>query len=208
MNTQKTQQNRHNTTRDRLKYLIKIAILAGLATVLMMLEIPLPFTPPFYKLDFSEVPVLIGSFALGPVAGVLIEALKILLKLATRGTETAFVGELANFLVGCTFLLPAAIIYRSRKKLSGAIWGMVIGTLTFTVAGSLMNAFVLIPAYVKLFKMPLDSIIDLGSKANVLVHDLPTLIAFAVAPFNLVKGLAASLITTLLYKRVSPLLHK
>lgn len=196
-------------TQSSLRYIVKIGVLTAMAFVLMLLEFPLPFlAPPFYELDFSEIPVLIGSFALGPMAGVLIELLKNLLNLIFEGTTTSFVGEFANFVTGCAFVLPAAFIYRYRKTIKGALLGLGVGTVVLGVFGSLLNYFFLIPAFSQIYGLPLETIIGMGTAVNPLIGDLRTLVVIAVLPFNLVKGLACSLITFLLYKRVSPLLHK
>lgn len=190
-----------------LSYITKVGILSALATVLMLIEFPLPFiAPPFYKLDFSELPVLVGSFALGPVAGVLIELIKNLLNLLIEGTETAFVGELANFLMGCAFVLPAAIWYRVKKTRAAALCGMILGTLTLALVGTLVNYFVLIPMYSVLYNLPLDTIVGMGTAITPAISNLFTLVVFAVAPFNLIKGVVISAFTFVLYKRVSPLL--
>lgn len=192
-----------------LRYIAKVAVLSAMAAALMLLEFPLPFlAPPFYQLDFSEVAVLIGGFSLGPLAGVLIELLKNLLNLLINGTATGYVGEFANFVTGCAFVLPAAFLYRYRKNLKCALLGMTLGTVSLAIVGSLLNYFVLIPLYSEIYGLPLDSIIAMGASINPAIKDLPTLVVIAVFPFNLVKGLACSAATTLLYKRVSPLLHK
>ena len=103
---------RNVTGRSKVRTLAQIAMLGAVATVLMLVEFPLPFiAPPFYELDFSEVPILVGAFAMGPLAGVAIEAIKILLNFVINGTITAGVGEFANFILGCAFLLPASLIY-------------------------------------------------------------------------------------------------
>jgi riboflavin transporter FmnP len=182
-----------------------IAFLSAIATILMLFEIPLWFVPKFYELDFSEVPVLIGAFALGPVAGVLIELLKVLLNLVFNGTDTAFIGELANFLVGCSLMIPSAIVYRIYKTKKSAVIGMVIGTLTFVLVGSLLNAFLLLPVYSKMF-IPMDIIIAEGTKVNKYITNMSSFIIYGVAPFNLVKGIMASIITATLYKYVSPII--
>ncbi|MBQ2766474.1 MAG: ECF transporter S component [Clostridia bacterium] len=191
-----------------IKYIIKVGILAGAAAVLMLFEFPLPFTPTFYKLDLSEMLILIGGFALGPMAAVLIELLKNLLNLLLNGTTTAFVGEFANFITGCVFVVPAALIYRHKKSLKNAILGMIVGALSLTVVGSLLNYFVLVPTYVEMYKLPLDSIVGMASAVNPAVTDLKSMIVFAVAPFNLLKGIICSILAVLLYKRVSGILHK
>ena len=172
--------------------LVKVAILSALSVVLMMLEIPLPFAPAFYKLDFSEVPVLLGAFSLGPGAAVLIELLK----------------NLANFAVGLAFVLPAALLYRRRRSRRQAVIGLAAGTVCITLAGALVNYFVLLPAYSAFMGLPLDSLIQMGTAVNRHITSLGTLVVFATAPFNLVKGLFCSLIVLLIYKKLSPLLHR
>lgn len=188
-----------------LAYITKVGILAALAAILMLLEIPFLFVAPdFYKFDFSELPVLVGSFALGPIAGLLIELIKNLLNIFLEGTVTIGIGEFANFLTGCSFVLPVAIFYRLKKSRSAALWGMLIGTLTLTVVGSLLNYFVLIPMYSAVY--PIEKIIEMGAKINPAIGNLPLFVVLAVAPFNLIKGAIISVLTFVLYKRVSPLL--
>ena len=192
---------------NKIHYVVNIAILSALAAIIMLFEFPLPFAPGFYKLDLSEVVILMGGFAMGPIAAVIIELLKNLINILLNGTATAFVGEFANFLIGCALVVPASIIYKYKKSFKGAIISLVIGTLTLALVGSLTNYFVLIPAYSEFYHMELDKIVSAGTSVNPLVSDLKTLIVFAVAPFNLVKGLLCSLLNLLLYKRVSKLLH-
>ena len=193
--------------RNSVKYIAKVGVLSALATILMLFEFPLPIAPSFYELDFSEVPVLIGSFSLGPIAGILIEFIKILINLLINGTDTFFVGELANFLMGCSFVLPAAFFYKHKKTLKRALIGMVIGTLSLVLVGGLCNYFLMIPAYVYLAGYPMDAVIGMGTAVNPAIKDLLSLILIAVVPFNLIKGVLCSALTTLLYKRVSPILH-
>ena len=135
-------QNERN--RNKIRTMAQIGMLSAIATVLMLFEIPLPFAPSFYEIDFSEVPVLVGCFAMGPVAGAAIELIKILLNFAINGTITAGVGELANFLLGCSFVVPAGIIYRKMHTRKGAIIGMATGTVLMTIFGCFLNAFVLL----------------------------------------------------------------
>lgn len=189
-------------------YVTYTAVFAAMAGVLMTFEIPLFFAPSFYKLDFSELPVLICTFYLGSVAGVAAELVKIIVKLLLKGTTTAFVGELANFITSCAFILPASIIYHARPGKKSAILGMAAGTLVLTVFGSLFNAVYLIPKFAEMYGMPLDAIVSMGNEINGAVNSLATLVLFAVVPFNLLKGAVVSLITYLLYKRISPLLHR
>lgn len=200
--------NTLNKRSKTLHYIIKIAILSAIASVIMLFEFPLWFAPGFYKLDLSETVILMGSFAMGPIAGVLIELLKNLLNILINGTTTAYVGEFANFVTGCAFVVPAALIYKYKKTFKGALGGMIIGTLSLATVGALINYFVLIPAFSKLYNLPIDSIIEMGSALNPLVADLKTLVVFAVAPFNIIKGVICSILSIILYKRLSNILHK
>ncbi|MGN0331982.1 MAG: ECF transporter S component [Lachnospiraceae bacterium] len=185
----------------------QIGMLAAIATVLMLFEIPLPFAPSFYELDFSEVPILIGCFAMGPAAGACIELIKILLNFIINGTMTAGVGEIANLLIGCSFVIPAGIIYRKMHSKKGALIGMVTGTLFMTFVGCFLNAYILLPTYAKAFEMPIDALVGMGTAVNSHITSLFTFVAFAVAPFNLLKGILVSFIVLLVYKKISPILH-
>ena len=193
--------------KSRPKYIAYISMFSAIATILMFLEIPLFFAPSFYKIDLSEIPVLICTFSLGPIAGVICEFLKITLELVIKGTTTAFVGEFANFAIGCSLVLPASIIYHKVKTKKGALIGMVSGTLFMTVFGSLFNAIYLLPTFAKLYGMPLDTIIGMGTAINPNITDVSTLVFYAIVPFNLLKGVIVSIITFLLYKRTEKLLH-
>lgn len=174
----------------------------------MCLELPLFFAPDFYKLDFSELPVLITAFYFGPVAGVVTEFLKVVIKLLLKGTSTAFVGDFANFVVGCSFILPAAIVYHIRKSRRTAIVGMAVGTVILTIFGSLFNAVYLLPTFSKLFGMPLEAIVGMSQAVNPAITNVQTLVLMAVVPFNLLKGILVSVITYLLYKRVETALGR
>lgn len=182
-----------------------IGIFGAIAAVLMYLEFPLPFAPFFYELDFSEVPVLICSFSLGPVAGVVCEFVKILIKLVIKGTSTAFVGDFANFATACSFVLPATVIYHRFKSKQGALAGVIAGTVVLAAFGSLFNAVYLLPAFAELYGMPLDAIIAIGADINGAINSVSTLVLFAVVPFNIVKGVLVSALTFLLYKHIERL---
>ncbi len=196
------------TSKRTIYTITKIAILTAIASIVMLFEFPLWFAPGFYKLDLSEAVILMGGFAMGPLAAAVIELLKNLINILLNGTTTAFVGEFANFVTGCAFVVPASILYRFCKNRKGAVLSLALGTVSLAIVGSLMNYFILVPAFSKLYNMPLTAIIDMGTKVNPLVTDLGTLVTFAVAPFNLVKGVLCSVINLLLYKRLSRLLHK
>lgn len=199
-----------NGTKERILTTRKIAMIgmfSAVAAILMMFEVAVPFLAPgFYKLDASELPVLICGFAFGPVAGVLTEFVKIIIKLLFKPTSTAFVGELANFCVGCSMILPATIIYHVRKKKATAIFGSAVGTIVMTIFGTLFNAVYLLPTFAVMYGMPLDALIGMGTEINPGVTDVFTFVAFCVAPLNLIKGGGVSLLTFLLYKPLSPIL--
>lgn len=186
--------------------LVKIGVLGAAAAVLMLFEIPLWFAPGFYKLDFSEVVVLIGSFALGPAAGMMIELVKVLVNLLINGTMTAGIGEIANFIIGCSFVVPASVIYAKNKDRKHAVIGIALGTLFMATAGSLLNAYLLLPAYAKAFGMPIDSLVAAGTAVNPSINSLSDLVLLAVAPFNILKGAASGLITIAVYKKLSPII--
>lgn len=194
-------------TRNKIRTMAQVGMLGAIAVVLMLFEIPLPFAPSFYEIDFSEVPVLVGSFTMGPIAGITIELIKILLNLAINGTTTAGVGEFANFLIGCAFVVPAAVIYKRKRTRTGAIIGMASGTAFMTIVGCFLNAYLLLPTYAKAFGMPIEALVDMGALVNSQVHSLATFVIFAVAPFNLLKGVLVSLIVFIIYKKISPVLR-
>ena len=186
------------------------AICAAIATVLHILDFSIPFlAPEFYKLDFSELPVMLCGFYLGPAAAVYCEAVKILLKLLIKGTSTAFVGDFANFCIGCSLVLPAVIIYHTRKTRGTALLGLGVGTLVLTVFGSAFNGIYLLPKFAELYKWPLEEIIALGGEINPWINNVTTFVMLAVAPLNLIKGISVTVLTLLLYKKVArPLFGK
>lgn len=185
-----------------------VGMFSALAAVLMLFEIPLPFAPSFYKLDASELPILVGTFAFGPAAGVMMEFIKILLKLVMKGTSTAFVGDLANFAVGCSLIIPASVIYSFKKTKKTAIVACIAGTLILTIFGTAFNAVYLLPAFAKLYGMPMSVLLDMGVKVNPLVKEgsVVSFVIACVAPLNLIKGTGVSLLTLLIYKPLSPIL--
>ena len=188
------------------KYLAVCAMCAALSGLLMLLELPVFFAPDFYKIDLSELPVLFCGFCLGPVASVICEFLKVAVKLLLKGTTTAFVGDFANFAVGCAMILPASIVYHCRKTKAGAIAALITGTACMSVFGSIFNAVYLLPKFSELFGLPLDAIIEMGSAVNPAISNVSTLVLFAVVPLNLLKGGVVSLLTFALYKRVQRVL--
>lgn len=185
-----------------------IGMFSAVAMLLHLFDFALPFAPPFYKLDFSELPILVGTFAFGPAAGVMMEFIKILLKLCIKGTSTVFVGDLANFVIGCSFILPASVLYAFRKNKKTAIIACVVGTLVMTVFGTAFNAVYLLPAFSKLYSLPLENLIAMGSEVNPWVKEgsIVSFVVACVAPLNLIKGVSVSIVTLLIYKPLSPII--
>ena len=195
---------------SKARYVSIVGICAAIATVLHMLDFPLLFlAPDFYKVDFSELPVLLCGFYLGPTATVACEGVKIILKLLFKGTSTTFVGDFANFVVGCSLVLPATVIYHAHKSKHSAILGLIVGSLTMSIFGSAFNAIYLLPKFSQLYGIPLEAIVGMGTKINGSIHNVTTFVMICVAPLNLLKSSVVSVLTMLLYKRVArPLFGK
>ena len=193
-----------SSEKTKINKMVLIAMLSAVSVVLMYFDFPMAFiAPSFYKLDFSEVPVLIGSFMLGPCAGVAIEAVKVILHLCIKGTETAFVGDFANFILGCMYVLPASIIYHCHKSRKVAVISLITGGIVLIISGTVLNALYLLPKYTELYGMPIESFIAMGNKINSSINDIFSFVAIAVAPFNLIKAVIDGIITTVLYKYLS-----
>ena len=183
-------------------WIVKVSMLSAVATVLMLLEFPLPFiAPSFYEIDFSEVPALIGAFAMGPMAGVVIEAIKILLNFLINGSITGGVGELSNFVLGVAFVLPAGLIYKREKTKKNALLGITLGGIFMVILGCFSNAFVMIPLYSKM--MPLDAIIAQAAAIWPVIDNTFKFVLLCVVPFNIVKAALVTVVTMVIYKRIS-----
>ncbi|SDJ93453.1 ECF transporter S component [Natronincola ferrireducens] len=183
--------------------LVKMSILAIFSYVLMLVSFPLPIFPGFLKLDLSDVPPLIGGFALGPVAGMLIQLIKNILHFITK-TSTGGVGELSNFIVGSSYVITASFIYHLKKDRTHAIVGVILGTIFMAVTGALSNTYLILPFYSNF--MPIDAIVKMGTVINSRIVDVPTLVLYGITPFNIFKGAVIACITLLIYKKISPLL--
>ena len=149
---------------------------------------------------------MICGFAYGPVAGVLVELLKILIKILFKSTSTAFVGEIANFAVGSAYVLPAVIVYWIKKTKKNAIMSVIIGAICMMITGALLNAYFLLPVFAKMFHTELEAIVGMGSAVNPWISSLPTFILFATVPINLLKSAAVSILVILLYKPLRPVI--
>ncbi len=193
----------NSTTKVRV--LTGTAMLGAVAAVLMYLEFPIPIMPAFIKLDVSELPALIASFAYGPVSGVLVCLIKNLIKLPS--TSTAAVGELFNFVMGALFVGVAGIVYKRNKTRKGAIVGALLGALVMAVVSVPYNYFIVYPAYVVMYHLPLEAIIGMYQAINPSVDGLLTCLLVFNLPFTFVKGVLDAVLCFLIYKPLSPILH-
>ena len=196
-----------SSDKTKINKLVIMAMFSAVAAVLMYVEFPITFiAPAFYEMDLSEVPVMIGSFMLGPCAGVIMEAVKVLLKLVLKGTSTAFVGDFANFILGCALVVPASVLYHTKKTKKRAVIGLVTGGIVLIVSGVFLNALYLLPKYSQLYGMPVETFINMGAAINPAISNVFTFVILAVAPFNLIKATVVGVITMLLYKYLSRLI--
>lgn len=199
-------------TRSRFfatKNLVRLALLASIASVLMYFEFPIPFlAPDFYRMDFSEVPVLIAGFMMGPLAAVVVELMKILIIFFIKGSYTAGVGELANFMMGCVLVLPPVLFVRCKPSKRMLVVGSAIGVLALMLAAAVLNYFLLIPLYATLFNVPIEVYVNAGHALNAHVVDLKALIVLCVLPFNFIKGSLVTLLSSALFLRIGDQLNR
>lgn len=194
-------QSKRNT--NAMFNLTRCGLLSAMAVILFYIEIPVVA---FYKLDLSTLPAILAGFAMGPIQGVAVIIVKNLVHML--GTSTACVGELADILMSCAFVIPASLYYRRHKDRKSALVAMLIGSVAMVVVSVLVNYFILIPAYQVLMNLPLEVIIGMGQKVFGFIDTTVELVLAITAPFNIFKAVVLSLVTYLLYKRVSPLLHQ
>ena len=187
-----------------LSALVRIAILGAVSALLFYIE--LPIIPPIYKLDLSTVPALIAGFSMGPGASLGVTLLKDLIGLTH--SSSMGVGELADFLMSGSMTAVAALIYRRRHTFKGAVLSLSVGTLVMCAVAALANYFIMIPFYVQVMNMPMEKILSMIANTVPMVDSLWKMILLAVVPFNLLKGVVLSIVTILLYKRISPLLKR
>lgn len=193
------------STRNKAHKLTVTAMLGAVAVVLMLMEFSIPFLiPDFVKMDLSELPALLAAFSLGPVYGIAV----CFIKNAVHAlfTTTACVGELCNFLLGCCFMLPAGLLYKVKKSRKSALWGALLGSLAMAVCSVPINYFISYPVYTAF--IPLDAIISMYQALIPSVNGLLMCLIVFNAPFTLLKGILTTIIAFLIYKPLSPLLHK
>ena len=194
--------------KDTTHNLTVAAMLSAVAFILMFIDFPIPMLiPAFIKMDFSDLPALLGAFALGPVYGVIISFMKNLLHIVIKGTSTACVGELSNFILGAIFSAVAGYIYKHHKSRKTAIIGAVAGAVAMGVLSVPSNYFVVYPAYVQFYHMPLEAILGMYQAILPSANSLIKCLVIFNMPFTLVKGLLDAVLCVLIYKPLSPILH-
>ena len=194
--------------KDTTHNLTVAAMLSAVAFILMFIEFPIPMLiPAFIKMDFSDLPALLGAFALGPVYGVIISFMKNLLHIVIKGTSTACVGELSNFILGAIVSAVAGYLYKHHKSRKTAIIGAVAGAVAMGVLSVPSNYFVVYPAYVQFYHMPLEAILGMYQAILPSADSLIKCLILFNLPFTLVKGLLDAVLCMLIYKPLSPILH-
>ena len=180
-----------------------IAMFSAISAVLMVFEIQLPFSPSFVKFDFSDLPVMLGGFLIGPFAGGIIVFMKILLHFLLNGTTSFFVGDLSNLLLTLSFVLPASFIYQQKKTKKTTIQGLLVSIICTSLLAIIFNLFLIFPLYLKVLNLKMVDLINMIHVVNPLVKDVFTMIVFSLLPFNLFKYSIVSMITMLSYKKLS-----
>lgn len=186
--------------------MVKTAILGVVSFVIMLCEFQIPIFALFLKMDLSDIPVLLAGFSMGPLAAIMVATVKNLLHAFI--TRTAFIGEIANFLTGAFIAVPASLIYEHDRTKKGAVIGMISGTITMAIGMSFFNYYIAVPLYQKILNIPLEAIVSAGTKVTPHIVDLRTLTVYSILPFNILKGIFVTLATSLIYKRLSPWLHR
>ncbi len=203
MNNMQSAAGTKSASMVRTRKMVMVGMLGAISTILMYFDFPVPLAPGFIKMDFSELPVIIGGFLLGPVSGAAVAFLKVLLRFILKGTDTMGVGEFSNLLGSLAYVLPAALFYKHLKTRRSAEYGLLAGTVTTSIVMVLANAAFVFPLYIKLFGMTADAIVKMGSAVNPLVNNMFTLMVFSILPFNLFKYGVISILTLLVYKKIS-----
>ena len=189
--------------RMKVKKIAFIGLMGAVSAVLMLFRFPIPFMPPFLSFDLSGLMKMLGGFMFGPMAAACIIVVKILLQLVMQGSFSLGTGELQNLILSCSYVLPALIIYHRNKTKKMAITGMAVSTIFVSVMAVFTNLYLIIPFYVKLFGMSMDDIITMCRTVNPAMKNVTSMAVFGLLPFNLIKYGVTSLVTFIVYKRLS-----
>ena len=193
-----------NRKKENIRKIVVIGIMSAVSAVLMMLSFNIPIMPSFIKMDFSELPALITAFSIGPISGILVCLIKNLINLPF--STTAGVGELSNFVLGVCLVLPAGLIYKKMKSRKGALIGSVLGSLIMALLSIPWNYYITYPAYINILNFPLEAILGMYKAINPNVNGLMQALLIFNLPYTFCKGIVISLLTFLLYKKLSPII--
>ena len=189
--------------RTKIRRLTTAALMGAIAFILMYFSFSVPLLSPFAEFDASAVAEMIGGFILGPVGAIEIICVKLFLKIVFKGTSSMMTGEIQNFLLSVSFVLPAVLYYRRHKTKKGAVVGLVLGSIISIIVAVITNIYMIFPAYMYLYGMDWNSIVDICSAVNPLIKNVPTMVAFSIVPFNIISRTIASVLTFVLYKKIS-----
>ena len=189
------------------KVMVRSALLGAASTVLMQFNIRLPIFPGFLQLDIGDLPAVVGAITTGPLTGFLTILIKNLLDPLIFGTTTGGIGNFANFVMGVSLVLPLGLIFKKYKSNKGYLLGSVVGLISLVISASIMNYFVLLPLFTRIF-MPMETIIYIANEVNSSVTNVPTLILFAIVPFNLLKGTLVLAVGYIIFRTLRPMLKK
>ena len=186
-----------------LRHMTVAGLFGAIAFVLMFFSFGIKFISPFAEFDFSAIPELIGGYVLGPLGALYIIIIKLLLKLLFQGSSSMFTGEVQNLILSLSYVLPAILYYRKHRTKKGAVIGLTIGSVLSIVMAVITNLYLIIPAYITLYGMNWDGIIEICTAANPFIKNIPTFVAFSVLPFNIILRFVSSVLTILVYKKIS-----
>ncbi len=194
------EQNRLFSTQN----IIRMGLLTAISVVLMQFDFSLPIFPPFLKIDLGEVPAIVGVLVIHPLAGLVIPFIKILMDLLVSGTTTGYVGEASNLIISVAYLAPLMIITSKNKSFKATMAGIVLGILSMTIVGCISNYFIVLPLYSKF--MPLEQIIQMGTKLNPAITGMKSFVYLIIAPFNVVKSVIVSVVSVTVVKAILPVM--
>lgn len=191
-----------------LRHMTVAGLFGAIAFVLMFFSFGIPVISPFAEFDLSALPELIGGYVLGPLGAVYIILIKLLLKLLFQGSTSMFTGEVQNLILSLSYVLPSIFFYRKHRTKKGAVIGLCVGSLISIVMAVITSLYLIFPAYIALYGMNWDGIIEMCAAANPMIKNIPSFVAFSVIPFNVISRLASSVIAMLVYKKISIPLKK
>ncbi len=182
--------------------MMRMGLLTAISVILMQFDFSLPIFPPFLKIDLGEVPAIVGVLVIHPLAGVIIPLIKILTDSLIFGTTTGYVGEASNLIISVAYLTPLMIITSKSKSFKATMLGITLGIISMTIVGCISNYFIVLPLYSKF--MPLEQIIQMGTKLNPAITGMKSFVYLIIAPFNILKSVIVSFVSVTVVKAILP----